>query len=392
MDFRDLFSPCTISFSDIKESSDNDREKIFFKTLFWDDEQEIDLTAVKVAVIGVPESRNSTQNYSCSLAPDEIRKAFYSLYVWDQNINIVDLGNLKIGLTADDTYSMLSDVLAWLIDRSIIPIVLGGSNDLTFSNYLAYKQLEQYVNMVAVDACFDIGSDELPIRSDAYLNKIVLNQPNFLRNYTHIAYQTYLNSSTSIHLMEKLMFETYRVGLVRQQLDEIEPVLRNANIVSIDIAAVRKPDAPGNPHGSANGLYGEEICQIARYAGLSDMVSSFGIYEFDPVLDYHNQTSQLIGQILWYFIDGITHRLGESSIKNFKKMKCFMVPVTAYSEELKFYQSEISDRWWMAIPVVGGQKKEDQTYYLPCSTRDYNLACNDIIPDRWWNAFKKINS
>lgn len=392
MDFKALFTPCTIGFSDLKESMDNEGEKIFFHTIFWDEEQEIDFTTMKIAIIGVPESRNSAQNHSCSLAPDEVRKEFYSLYLWDKTVKIIDFGNLKTTATIEDTYHLLSDILAWLIDRSIIPVILGGSNDLAYSNYLAYKQLEQYTNIVTIDARFDVGNDDIPIRSDAYLNKIILNKPNFLRNYTHIGYQTYLNSRTSIQLMEKLMFDIYRVGAVRQQLEETEPVLRNANLVSIDISSVRMSDAPGNPHGSANGFYGEEICRIARYAGLSDMVSSFGIYEFDPTMDYHNQTSQLISQILWYFIDGVNHRFGEVSVNHFKKMSCFMVAVTAYSEELKFYQSALSGRWWMAVPVMGKQKKEEQTYYLPCSLRDYELACRDIIPERWWKAFKKMNT
>ena len=44
---------------------------------------------------------------------------------------------------------------------------------------------------------------------------------------------------------------------------------------------------------SPNGLDGKEICAIARYAGISNKVTSFGIYEYKPSKD-DEMTSMLV--------------------------------------------------------------------------------------------------
>lgn len=247
------------------------------------------------------------------------------------------------------------------------------------------------VNAVAVDACFDLGDENQPIRSDAYVNKMVLQQPNYLLNYANIGYQTYMNSPESLKLMDELFFETYRVGFMRQDIIEVEPIVRNADMVSIDISAVRRPDAPGCPHSSSNGFYGEEICQVAKYAGVSDKLTSFGIYEYDPTLDYGNQTSQLIAHIMWYFVEGFLNRCDDAQFKNKQDYRQYSIQVSGALDELVFYCSKKTGRWWVVVPLIHKEKDRVQQYFLPCSKRDYELACEDVISQRWWKAYHKIN-
>lgn len=362
------------------------------RVFFFDAHHEPDLSTFKIAILGIPESRNAYKNDSSSLAPDIIREQFYQLYAWKQSVNIIDLGNLIPGKTVEDTYQITASIIAFLIEQNVIPIILGGSNDLAFANYLAYKKLEQVVNIVAVDARFDMGNENLPIASNAYLNRIILDDPCFLLNYSNIGYQTYLNSAEEIELMSKLFLDTYRVGMLRGDLTEVEPIVRNAEMVSLDISAIRRPDACGNPHNSSNGFYGEEICQVARYAGLSDKLTSFGIYEYDPTLDYAHQTSQLIGHILWYLIEGYLYRQDDCSFKNQHLYKKYSVAVSGAIDEIIFYCSKKTGRWWVIVPIINSKKKIKQNYYLPCSLKDYETACKDKIPDRWWKAYHKLNN
>ena len=198
-----------------------DSQMLINQVWFTKENEEIDLSKIQIAIIGVPESRNSVNNSESSLAPDEIRKEFYKLYAWKKSINVLDLGNLIAGKTVNDTYEILSDIIAYLIEYNIITIILGGSNDLAYANYCAYKKMEQVVNIVSVDARFDLGDDNTAINSMGYLNHIVLEQPNYLLNYSNIGYQTYLNSIDSIELMKKLYFDIYRVGLIRQDMLEV---------------------------------------------------------------------------------------------------------------------------------------------------------------------------
>lgn len=367
-------------------------DRLLNDVIFFNPEEPLNIEEADLAIIGVPESRNAHNNSACSLAPDEIRAQFYQLYHWRKNVRIIDLGNLRIGKSVEDTYRALSEIIAFLIENNVIPIVLGGSNDLAFANYRAYEILEQVANVVAIDSRFDLGDEKTPMSSNAYVNKMVLQQPNFLLNYANIGYQSYMNSPESVTMMENLYFETYRVGIMRNNLEEVEPIVRNADMVSLDISAVRRPDAPGCPNNSSNGFYGEEICQIAKFVGLSDKLSSFGIYEYDPTLDFNNQTSQLIAHIIWYFVEGFIFRQNDNKFKDKSLYRQFNITVSGAIDELVFFNSKKTDRWWVLVPMYRKNSDTPQFYYLPCSEKDYQLACEDKISERWWRTYHKINN
>jgi arginase family enzyme len=366
-------------------------QQLLSRVLFYNPEEPINIQEAQLAIIGVPEARNSYRNESCAMAPDEIRRQFYQLYRWKSDVRIVDLGNLVVGETVEDTYAVLADIIAYLLENSVLPIILGGSNDLAFANYRAYEKIEKVVNLVSVDSTFDLGNETQPIRSDAYLNKMILQQPNYLLNYANIGYQVYMNSPADLKMMEDLFFETYRVGTMRKDLEEVEPIVRNADMVTIDISAVRRPDAPGCPHNSANGFYGEEICQIAKYAGVSDKLTSFGIYEYDPTMDYGNQTSQLISHIIWYFVEGFLNRQQDDRFRDKEAYRQYSIAVSGALDEMVFYCSRKTGRWWVLVPIISKDKNVTRSYYLPCSKRDYDLACEDRISDRWWRTYHKLN-
>ncbi len=366
-------------------------QQLLSRVLFYNPEEPINIQEAQLAIIGVPEARNSYRNESCAMAPDEIRRQFYQLYRWKSDVRIVDLGNLVVGETVEDTYAVLADIIAYLLENSVLPIILGGSNDLAFANYRAYEKIEKVVNLVSVDSTFDLGSETQPIRSDAYLNKMILQQPNYLLNYANIGYQVYMNSPADLKMMDDLFFETYRVGTMRKDLEEVEPIVRNADMVTIDISAVRRPDAPGCPHNSANGFYGEEICQIAKYAGVSDKLTSFGIYEYDPTMDYGNQTSQLISHIIWYFVEGYLNRQQDDRFRDKEAYRQYSIAVSGALDEMVFYCSRKTGRWWVLVPIISKDKNVTRNYYLPCSKRDYDLACEDRISDRWWRTYHKLN-
>lgn len=365
--------------------------QLMSSVLFYNPEEPVNIQDAQIAIIGVPESRNCFENEGCETAPNEIRRQFYQLYSWNTSVRIIDMGNLIVGKTIEDTYELLSDIMADMMEQHVLPIVLGGGNDLAFANYRAYEKMEKVANVVSVDSCFDLGDEETPIRSDAYVNRMIVQQPNFLLNYANIGYQTYMNSPEQIQLMDQLFFETYRVGAMRKDIEEVEPIVRNADMVSIDISAVRRPDAPGCSHASSNGFYGEEICQIAKYAGVSDKLSSFGIYEYNPLLDYSNQTSQLIGHILWYFVEGYLNRQNDDQFRNRHDYKQFSIAVSGALDEMVFYCSRKTGRWWVVVPIINRERDLVQKYYLPCSKKDYELACDDKISDRWWKAYNKLN-
>ncbi len=350
-----------------------------------------DLSNIDMAIIGVQESRLSLNNYGSSKAPDEVRKFLYSLYAVNQKMNVADLGNIKAGHDIEDTYFAVKTVAAVLLKANIIPIIIGGSQDITYANYLAYENMGQIINITAIDSAFDLGNAEENFNSRSYLSKIVLHQPNFLFNFTNIGYQTYFVDQEAVGLMKNLFFDVYRLGQMRSNMQEVEPLVRNADLLSFDIGAIRQSEAPGNANASPNGFDGEEACKIARYAGLSDKLTSFGIYEINPDKDWNNQTAHLAAQIIWYFMDGFYQRKGDFPHKQKQDYLKYIVGTEDHEHEIVFYKSKKSGRWWMQVPLNDSmQGKYERHFMVPCSIQDYETANNKDIPDRWWQVYQKL--
>ena len=358
---------------------------------FLDAEKFPDINDCQVAIIGVEEDRGSVYNDGCAKAPDIIREKFYQRKKSKHPYQVVDLGNILLGETLKDTYSALSSIMIELLKEGILPVILGGSQDLTYAQYVAYQQMEETVNIVSIDAKFDLGSTDEAIRANTYLGKIILHEPNFLFNFSNIGYQTYFVGNEQIELMDKLFFDAYRLGQVRNDLEEVEPIVRNADILSFDMTAIRQSDAPGNGNASPNGFYGEEACQIVRYAGISDKLTSIGFYEANPLFDNHDQTSHLIGQMMWYFIDGFYNRKKEMPVSNKSGFVKYRVSLKKSEHEIVFYKSNKSSRWWMEVPYPNAKVKYHRHHLVPCSYKDYETACKDEMPERWWQAFQKIS-
>jgi arginase family enzyme len=349
------------------------------------------LENVQLAIIGVEEDRQAINNEGCGLAADYVRENFYKLFQGDYSAKIVDLGNIKKGNTIEDSYFALTDVLTQLLKKNIIPIVVGGSQDLTYCNYLAYQKMEQTINIVAVDSSFDIGEGDKTLDSQSYLSKIILHKPNILFNFSNIGYQTYFVEQNSIELMKKLFFDTHRLGQVRKKMEDVEPIVRNADVLSFDISAIRQSDAPGNGNASPNGFYGEEACQITRYAGMSDKLSSIGFYEINPAFDTNKQTAHIVAQMIWYFIDGFYNRKQDYPIVDKSEYTKYRVSIKDHEHEIVFYKSNKSDRWWMDVPYpVNHQLKFERHHMVPCSYSDYETACSDEMPDSWWQTYQKL--
>ncbi|GGK47604.1 MULTISPECIES: formimidoylglutamase [Flavobacteriaceae] len=347
-----------------------------------------DLTTTKIAIIGVLEGRGAVDNNGTGTNLSELRKELYKLYPGNWPINVADLGDIQQGNTIEDTYFAVNTLVSYLIKNKIIPIIIGGGQELTYANYRAYDTLEQTVNIVAVDSKFDLGSIEDDLNSQSYLSKVVMNPPNNLFNFCNIGYQTYFNSQEEIDLLESLYFDAVRLGEVLNEIQIVEPILRDADIVSIDMSSIKNADAPGNKNACPNGLSGVDICAIARYAGISDKVSSFGIYEYNPILDTKNQTAQLISQMIWYFIEGVNFRANDYPFGLKDQYKKFIVPIE--DEVLNFYKSHKSGRWWMEIEISNNNKFKRHAL-IPCTYQDYISASNQEIPERWMQTFKKLN-
>lgn len=341
-----------------------------------------------IAIIGIPEDRNSI-NKGCALAPDKVRDKLYQLGRFNTSVKIADLGNLKTGHTVQDAYFALRDVTIDLLQNDVLPIFIGGSQDLTYGIYLAYKKLNKVASLVTIDSRLDIGESRKDFDSYTYLTKILFEKKKYLDNYTNLGHQGYFVPQKNLDLLNKLFYESLRIGHIRNDFSELEPILRDTDIVSVDISSVKQSEAPAHAFPTPNGFYSEEICQLARYAGISDKVSSFGIFEINPNYDINHLTSHLASQIIWLFIDGFCNRYKEKPGTKNNKIKKFIVDLDKLDKNIVFYKSVVSNRWWMEIPVIKGKKEDIKI--ISCSEKDYKMACNNELPTKWINAFQRID-
>jgi formiminoglutamase len=376
----------TLLFSPLPETliSEDSGTGAFYKSIRYYADRMPDFTGAHIAIIGVPEERGTDKNFGAAAAPDIIRSKLYHLKKGSGTYNIVDLGNLIPGIDLEETNTRLSEVCKFLLGNNVLPLIIGGTHDLDFGQYSAYEDMEKLISFLNVDAFLDLEEGHQVPVSRQHINKILMHEPNYLFSYTHLAHQSYLVDAGLSAILEKLYFEAHRVGIMRQGLQDMEPSIRSADMLSFDITAIRSSDAPGNANAQPFGLSGEEACQLCWYAGINEKLSSAGFYEYNPGLDDDNKkTASVVATMIWYFIEGFYNRKDERNYKSNDFLK-FSVSMPVEPEVMNFYKSKVTDRWWIEVPNAS------RITIVPCTYTDYEMATNGEVPDRYITALSRM--
>jgi arginase family enzyme len=348
------------------------------------------LDQLDLVIFNVEEDRAS-ENQGAALAGDNVRKYLYQLYSSEAKFKVADLGSIKAGSNITDTYFAVEECIAFFMKKGVLPIIIGGSQDLTYANYKAYTKTEQVVNLVSIDSKFSLGETEDAIKDSNYFSKLLLHQPNVLFNYSNLGYQSYFVDPKELNLLDELFYDIHRLGVLKNDLRLAEPVIRNADFISFSMSAIAQPFSPANKYASPNGFTGEEACQLARYAGMSDKLSSIGLYDYNPSFKDKGLTAHLLAQMIWYFIEGFYQRKKDFPVCNKKEYTKYTVALDDAKQEMVFYKSPKSDRWWMEVPYHANfRKKYERHLMLPCNYEDYQTATENEIPERWFQTFKKL--
>ncbi len=342
------------------------------KSLILYTDEYSDLKDAEIVLVGCSEQRGAGPSRK-SLSADIIRRELYQLYDWHPTLRIADAGNVRIGATLTDTYAALKTVIKEIISAGKTAVIIGGSHDLMLAQYNVFCDAGQLIEAACVDAKMDLNMNS-PARADNFLMEMLTGEPNFVRHYNHIGFQSYLAHPEMLQTLDKLRFDCFRVGKVRENIDEMEPVIRNTHLFSFDISAIAHSFAPVNKI-TPNGFTGDEACSLMRYAGLSSSANSIGIYGYDANKDHDNITAKQISQMLWYFFEGRNRGKREADLTDKESFNEYHL---AFGElTTAFLQSKRTGRWWIQLP--------DQKY-IPCSYSDYLTAVNNEFPERWLRA------
>jgi formiminoglutamase len=335
-----------------------------------------ELDDAHIVLVGCGEQRGAALLHQ-SEAANAVRSEFFNLFYWHHDIKLADVGNVKIGKTTTDTYAALKIVVQELMHAGKTVVVLGGTQDLTLAQYNVFADDKRLMDAVGVDAVIDINIDS-PFRADNFLMELLTTEPNYMRHYNHIGFQSYFVHPRMLETMDKLRFDCYRVGNVKEHLEDMEPVIRNCHLLTFDIAALAHAYAPANAI-TPNGLNGEEACTLMQYAGMSNNIQTIGIYGYRPEKDVENMTAKQISHMLWYLMDGRSRGAREAMVDERESFNEFH---TVFAEvETIFLQSKKTGRWWMQMP---------DKQFIACSHKDYLLASSNEIPERWLRSQERV--
>ena len=337
---------------------------------------ESDLEKVDVAIVGVPFDTVDSESKSTSV-PDSIRKHLYQLASIEK-LNLVDLGNLKTAQSHKGTYLALRDVVDYLGESKVTVLLLGGSEDFGFGVCQAFRN-DKFFTFSAVDAFLDVKKGKEAFHPENYLSRIFSKQPDLFQ-FSLIGYQRH-------RVPRKLLSKTKGVGQhiglgeLRGDLAVSEPILRNSDFVSFDFSTFGYPETRGKKK-LPNGLSSDEVCQLARYAGLSDKLSVLSLFE---VNENEPINTALAAEAAWYFIEGVAQRSHRNPADD-DGFVIHKVEVWQIEIPLVFYEDKTTGRWWMKLQSTG-----NSFVFLACSEQDYVAASHNEIPEIYLKYVQKID-
>lgn len=366
-----------LHFIDVYNRNDYNNNQIGKKiSIFPHDDFSPELT--DIFIVGCGENRDNSQNTNWSNSPDAIRRALYKMYDWHPEIKVADLGNILEGKTANDTKAALRAVLEYIHSIGKIAIVLGSSQELTLQQYAPFQKNNELIEVAAIDMLMDIEEAET-INERSYLMHLLTDQPNYIKHFSLIGFQSYYTNPTLLQTLDRLRFDCFRLGRVRANIEEMEASLRSCELVTVDLNVLRASEAPYMKQASPNGLFNDELCQLVRYAGMSEKIKSIGIYGFNEEYDETELGAAQIAQMIWYFIDGYRVKLAEYPLTALEEFEEYNVSMSNTAST--FLKSRRTGRWWMKLP--------DQTF-IPASYNDYLIAAANEYPERWLRAQERI--
>jgi arginase family enzyme len=357
-----------------KFTGDNDRLGSLLIRTEWNDSDLPD-----VAILGVTDDRANDAS-SFKDTPDAIREQLYQLMAFSTTFRIVDLGNVKTGKEVTDTYAAVRLIAEEFTAMGVPLLFLGGNQSFTVP-LLAGMEKNSSVLTVIDDRIDNLAQEEV-VSDDIFLNNL---STEAIINVIGVQ-SFFLSPDSKETFSEEFNGSLVTLGEVRNGIEEMEPFLRETDLVSFDFGSLKLSEAPGQIRNSPNGLTGEEACQLAWYSGISTNPGWFSIFGYNPSMDPNQCGAMMAAQIVWYFLSGRSKKLDEIPQDEAIDFMHFIVPIEGIPEPVTFLKHPVSKRWWMEVP------SPDCDLFplrIPCSKKDYRKACKNEIPDRWWASFNK---
>ena len=340
---------------------------VFNKVKFEIDE---DFDANAIVLITIDENDLNLNNENNGF--DFLRDRFYSLSVSNWHRSIYDLGTLQKGATFEDSCFALHQIVSKISSSGASVIVLGGSQAY---HYILYKSLQRDLLKVgSIDIKLDIEGHSEELNANNHITKMILDETHRLLEFKNIASQAAYVAREELDILEQLNFEDLRLGKLLEDLKQAEPMLRDLDLLSVDMNVMQYASFQNVYNATPNGLNEREICGLMRYAGLSSTLNVLHISNFELSNISHN--SLLLTEMLWYYIEAKNNLKSDESKDIYR--------VQSAEGEIIFLFSPTSQRWWIEVEVEEGRS------LIPCNESDYLDSMRGEIPHKWLKFFKNF--
>ncbi|MHA6726432.1 arginase family protein [Chryseobacterium sp. A301] len=307
-----------------------------------------------------------------------LRKELFQLSSHDFQVPMYDFGDLISGKSSEDTSYVLQEVLSACHYNKTIPIVIGGSTDLSFSLYSALDFHQKQISYSQISNYISLENEEDTINERNFLSRIFASKHFEIKNYHHLGYQRHLSQLDSVSLLKEVDFQEVRLAEMMNGMESIEPYLRSSDLVTLNCDAVESFSTPFSIHPQVNGLNRREVCALMKEVGLSQNLKSVGLFNLE--LDSQSELNlQLAAQMIWYLIEGIN--IQSSHPKN-RSYETFWVLTP--QGEYAFHRDTFSSLWYF------GNASEMHSN-LACSQKDYDLAKRGELSPRLVRFLNKLS-
>lgn len=285
----------------------------------------------------------------------------------------IDVGQCKRGKTKKESKFIISETLK-ILSQFHVPIIINNIDNIDITNYVEETiQHISYPTIVSIE-------ETIAGKNAKQLHKISCTYEH--TKLINIAYQEYLTMTEDVQYFKHNYNIAKRLGVVRKNIQNTEPYLRDAAITHCHTSAIRHSDFPANKN--PNGLYAEEICQLVWFAGYSNSLKLLNIISQKTA----NKTSvELLSHIIWHALDGISQKPEEKLLFDEQNLRKKFIKSDIFEQDILFVENFITKQTWIEIPT----DKKQETRKLPVSHADYQIFTKGEIANNWINEVLRIN-
>ncbi|MBC2705336.1 MAG: agmatinase [Desulfobacula sp.] len=253
-----------------------------------------------ICILGIPFDKNSSFQKGPSLAPEQIRKSYFSdsSNLWSEKgldlgsiEYLYDLGDIEFKKGIDD-FNLITNSIKNILDLDCHLISLGGDHSVTFPIIEAYAQKYDHINILHLDAHPDLY--------DSLHGNIYSHACPFARIMERKPAKRLVQAGIrTMNGHQREQAQKFGVEVMEMKngdgwLDELEfdgPVY-----LSLDLDCLDPAFAPGVSHHEPGGMTTRQVIDIIHQ--LKGKIIGADIVEYNPDRDLNSMTSMVAAKLL----------------------------------------------------------------------------------------------